>query len=79
MPDQCTKFTVYVLRLANGKYYVGSTAKPIDVRIAEHREKRGKLDFIGAVGWCTKREIAEKIERKIAARLRVEGKDVIQG
>lgn len=38
---KCRKFThLYVLRLVDGKYYVGITSRPED-RIAEHKEGRG--------------------------------------
>ena len=37
----CQRKTLYILRLKRNKFYVGTTTKPIEERIREHREGRG--------------------------------------
>lgn len=56
--------TIYVLVLENGKYYVGSTRKPIAKRIQEHKNGYGsewtKLHRPITVGKCCLQFTAEK-------------------
>lgn len=78
MSKSCIKFTVYVLKLTDGSYYVGSTSKTVAERVQEHQIKRPGSRLIDSVKWCTTREAAERIERKVAAALKRSGKTVKQ-
>lgn len=79
-------FRIYVVELRDGALYVGSTAKSVSERVAEHRALDGPR-WRGAVykrglspgAVCATRDRAEKIERRTAERLRARGYDVEQG
>lgn len=76
----CRRISVYVLRLPDGSLYVGSTAKTVRERLAEHRAQRGAgCRLFGAVSWCGSRAAAEKLEARAARRLRARGYRVTQG
>ena len=76
-------FRVYVLELPDGRLYVGSTAKSLTERIAEHRMRYGsRVKHMRALSpgtVCATRERAEAIERRTAQRLRRAGWEVEQG
>jgi predicted GIY-YIG superfamily endonuclease len=82
-------FRVYVLELSDGSLYVGSTAQTLEERLREHREGGGRRS--GRVlayrrlrrdlcpqAMCATRERAERIEERLAARLRARGFEVRQ-
>jgi predicted GIY-YIG superfamily endonuclease len=75
------RFRVYVLELAGGVLYVGSTAKPLAERVNEHRREKRVRRYrrdLSPPAVCMTRERAESIERRTAARLRARGFDVEQ-
>lgn len=71
---------MYVLRLGERQLYVGSTAKPLRERVAEHKVKarrRGAVTLLRYRGCATRAE-AERVERKTASALRARGWEVEQ-
>jgi predicted GIY-YIG superfamily endonuclease len=75
-------FRVYVLALPDGRLYVGSTAKPLAERIAEHRMRYGRVTHrrdLSPGTVCMTRDRAERVERRTAQRLRAKGWEVEQG
>jgi len=80
------RFRIYVCELRDGTLYVGSTAKSVSERIAEHRATDGPrwrgvryLRGLSPATVCATRERAEGLERRTAERLRRRGRDVEQG
>lgn len=79
-PANRQRFSVYVLELGPGRYYVGSTAKSVTERVREHRRGGRKIRHRRTMGkWCVTRARAEQIERRTARRLRARGYRVRQG
>jgi predicted GIY-YIG superfamily endonuclease len=76
------RFSVYALELPDGTVYVGSTAKPVRERLAEHRAQRGaRCRLLGSIirGAGTTRAQAERVEAAVARDLRRRGYTVTQG
>lgn len=83
------RFSVYVLELADGSLYVGSTTKSVSERVREHREgsrthpghRRHVVRYRADLSprtVCATRERAEAIEERTARRLRAQGWEVAQ-
>jgi putative endonuclease len=43
-----TEMTVYMLRCADGSYYVGSTKKPVEARLWEHNNLPEEKSYTGS-------------------------------
>ena len=73
-PGYCP--SVYTLRLPNGKFYVGSTANPVQ-RITDHCTGRGAavtresgVDTIHSINRCSSLAAAKRAESKVYKRMR---------
>lgn len=83
MKARPNRYRVYVGELADGSLYVGSTAKSVRARWAEHMRgdggrrtrklKAGRLLANGQSGYALTRRNAERLENKIARQLRRQG------
>lgn len=71
-------WTLYILKLEQGKWYVGITSKKLEIRFEQHARKRGaywtmkykplEIELVEDLGIVTK-EHAEKYENKITRSL----------
>lgn len=84
------RFRVYVFETDGGQLYVGLTAQPVSERLREHRTGGGarsgrkhrvckRRRDLEPAAVCATRERAEKVEERVARRLRARGYDVVQG
>lgn len=74
---------VYVMQFPSGQLYVGSTCKTVKQRAAEHRKRRPgarlRRELFRNGQHAMSREAAEKIEKRLARKLRQRGYKVRQG
>ena len=74
---------IYVLRLQGNKFYVGKTSKPIEVRVAEHRNGRGsawtRLHHVLGVESCESSNGRFDEDNKVRDLMAKYGIDAVRG